>query len=83
MQRLVVFRDRLKTLNTTPVKFNIRILPWLSNTTETTSETVDMGWEAEWDGLGDNEPWATETHLAGSTQKAIQDFRKWWNRYHL
>ena len=49
----------------------------------TTSETVDMGWEAEWDGPGDNEPWATETRLAGSTQKAVQDFRKWWNRYHL
>ena len=63
-----------------PIQYH-RILPWFFSTIETISEIMDMDWEAEWDGLGDNEPWVTETHLAGSTQKAVQDFRKWWNRY--
>ena len=42
---------------------------------------MDMDWEAEWDDLSNNEQWVTETHLAGSTQKAVRDFRKWWGRY--
>ena len=40
-----------------------------------------MDWEAERDDLSNNEPWVPETHLAGSTQKVVQGFRKWWNRY--
>ena len=41
---------------------------------------MEMDWEAEWGDLG-NRPWATGAHLSGCTQKAVQDFRKWWNRY--
>ena len=40
----------------------------------------DMDWEAEW-----NEPaggaWVSEARLAGSTQRTVQDFRRWWDRY--
>ena len=38
-------------------------------------------WETEWDDLNNNESWVPETHLAGSTQKVVQGFRKRWNRY--
>ena len=80
------FRDRLKTLNNYSggpyfffqARFNITEF-YLG--LETISEIMHMDWEAEWDDLSNNDPWVTETHLAGSTQKAVQDFRKWWNRY--
>ena len=42
---------------------------------------MDMDWEVERDDLGYNEPWVTDTYLAESVQKAVRDFRKWWNRY--
>ena len=88
MQHLGMFLKPPQNLNTTlrwalfsgPIQYH-RILPWFFSTTETISEIMDMDWEAEWDGLGDNEPWVTEMYLAGSTQKVVQDFRKWWNRY--
>ena len=41
---------------------------------------MDMDWEAEWDDLSNNELWAAEMHLAGSsTQKAAHDLWKCWN----
>ena len=53
------------------------ILPWFSSTAEKNSEKImDMDWGAEWDDLS-NESWVPETNLAGSTQKVMQDFRKW------
>ena len=49
--------------------------------TETISETMDTDWEAEWDDLSNSEEWVAEMHLAGSTQKVVENFRNWWDRY--
>ena len=38
-------------------------------------------WEAEWNELANNKAWVSKAQLAGSTQKTVQDFRRWWDRY--
>ena len=40
----------------------------------------DIDWEAEWNKLAGG-AWVPEARLAGSTQRMVQHFRKWWDRY--
>ena len=42
---------------------------------------MEVDWEADWDDLSNSELRVPEREMAGSTQKAVEDFRKWWNRY--
>ena len=44
------------------------------------NQIMGMDWEAEWDGLS-NDLWVAEKNLAGTSQKMVREFRKWWDRY--
>ena len=44
------------------------------------NQIMDVDWEAEWNSLS-NESWVAEKNLAGTLQKMVREFRRWWDRH--